>query len=479
MLDISSKINPNKIFTVQHSELQDRWDADMVLYNKIIHNFKYKSVFLKDLLSKNPQYGANESGIERTSLREPRYIRITDIDEYGMLKNELGATAQNIEERFILENNDILFARSGNTVGKAYIHKEKNVDYECFFAGYMIRFVLDKNKVLPDYVFTYTQLNIYKNWVKAVQRTAGQPNINAEEYKSLKIPLPTVEIQMEIVSIIQKAYQQKHKKEAEAKALLKSVDYYLLAELGITKPERKSSLSDRIFITDFSTITGKRLDPLPYDTNTKELKNAIINVDPQYFCILSLRSFILQSMAGDWGVDEKDDDGDIEFVKCLVIRATEFNNEYNLNLDNSRVKYRLINKNKFDKIDVQPNDLLIEKSGGSVDQPVGRVALITKDIFEENNLFYSNFIHKIRVDNSKIYPEYLFCFLKTIYNIKLTESMQSQTNGIRNLIMENYLNQSIVVPVDETGAINLEKQKEIAHKIQNIRSKAKKLKTNS
>ncbi len=87
------------------------------------------------------------------------------------------------------------------------------------------------------------------------------------------------------------------------------------------------------------------------------------------------------------------------------------------------------------KLDIQPSDLLIEKSGGSPDQPVGRISLLTRDLFENHELCFSNFIHKIRVDESQIEPEYLFSFLKTIHNIKITEIMQSQTNGIRNLIM--------------------------------------------
>ena len=209
---------------------------------------------------------------------------------------------------------------------------------------------------------------------------------------------------------------------------------------------------------------GGRFDPKLYDNNTKPLKRAIEN---NKFTNTALKDLILQSAAGDWGKDENEESG-FDSIKCLVIRATEFDNQYNLNLDNSRVKYRMIRQVKLARIDIQENDLLIEKSGGSPDQPVGRIAIITKEMIENNQLCYSNFIHKIRIDCEKINPEYLFCFLKTLHNIKLTDAMQSQTNGIRNLIMNNYFNQCIVLPP-------MAKQTEIANHIEDIRSRAKAL----
>lgn len=248
------------IFYTKFSEISgDRFDPQMVLYKTSTNQFKYDTVLFKDLLFTNPMYGANEAGIERTNEDEPRYIRITDIDEFGNLKEGLGVTAQVIEEKYFLNENDLLFARSGATVGKAYIHRKR--DYECFFAGYMIRFVVDSNKIDPYYVFLYTQLDIYKQWIQAIQRAAGQPNINAEEYKSLPIPIPPKNIQQEIINKIQKAYKQKEQKEKEAHNKLESIDKYLLQEIGIElSSDEKACLEDRVFVRKFSEISTKRFD---------------------------------------------------------------------------------------------------------------------------------------------------------------------------------------------------------------------------
>ena len=115
---------------------------------------------------------------------------------------------------------------------------------------------------------------------------------------------------------------------------------------------------------------------------------------------------------------------------------------------------------------ILPNDLLIEKSGGSEDQPVGRISILTEDILQAHQIAYSNFIHKMTVEG--INPMYLYFYLKTMHNIGITDSMQSQTNGIRNLIMKEYYDQIIVIPP-------LQKQQEIVNHISSIRQQAKAL----
>ena len=264
---VPQHIDKNKIFIVKRSEIEGRLDPKMALHNRNVQNWAYPKVRLKDILLVKPQYGAAESGIARTNLRSPRYIRITDIDEYGLISHDdLGATANTVEEQYILHQNDLLIARSGATVGKAYIHKD--CPYTCFFAGYLIRFVINPIKALPDYIFAFTLSNTYKEWVSAIQRPSGQPNINAEEYQSLEIPMPPIDIQERVVSIIRTAYSEKQNKDLQAQQLLDSIDTYLLDEFGISLPEVHNELKDRIFILNRSELEG-RLDPTVYKDGIK------------------------------------------------------------------------------------------------------------------------------------------------------------------------------------------------------------------
>ncbi|MCI0449960.1 MAG: restriction endonuclease subunit S [Chlorobi bacterium] len=445
--------------------MSERFDPLYLKYILSLIHSKYQALPLKRLLSKPPQYGANEEGVLRTDLLQPRYIRITDIDEFGILKKELGFTAKVIDKKYILNENDLLLARSGNTVGKSYIHKKENIAEECFFAGYMIRFVLNHELIMPDFVFYFTQLNPYKNWVNAIKRPTGQPNINAEEYKELKVPILKLTEQKKIVSILNDAYEGYKQSLNKAILLLNSIDDYLLKELGIKLPKNKwSVLKYRVFLSNITEVAQQRLDPKGhhpyYDLLKESIKKCRYSVKP-------LTNLISHFCNGDWGIDEEKIENPKLFERCLVIRSTEIDNEFNINFESGREKFRFISKRKLETFNIKNNDILIERSGGSPDQPVGRVAFIEKPYINNTRISFGNFLSKIKV-NQEVDSSYLFNFLKTIHNIGLTEVMQTQTHGIRNLLIREYLSQFIPIP-------QLKKQHQIAEHIAQIRSEAKRM----
>ncbi len=146
------------------------------------------------------QYGANESGIPFTA-ENPRYIRITDIDLQGNLKDEGKLSLpSDIATPYILEDGDILFARSGATVGKSFIFKKC---YETSaFAGYLIRYKPNKNLVVPEFVYNFTLGSGYVFWISQIFIQATIQNISAEKYKNLQIAVPSLKEQKSIVDYI-------------------------------------------------------------------------------------------------------------------------------------------------------------------------------------------------------------------------------------------------------------------------------------
>jgi len=152
---------------------------------------------LADLCSIAGQYGAGVSSRPYDSAL-PRYIRITDITDNGRLTPDPVSPSgpnQVWRDNFVSPG-DILFARSGATVGKTYLHREEHGP--CVFAGYLIRFRPEPDKLLPEFLFRYTQTAAYRAWVKQRQRVVAQPNINARQYgRELMLPVPPLPLQNE------------------------------------------------------------------------------------------------------------------------------------------------------------------------------------------------------------------------------------------------------------------------------------------
>ena len=145
---------------------------------------------IKDIATEKLSYGSGASAVPFN--KSVRYIRITDINEYGELKDE--KVSPNIyDEKYLLAEGDILFARSGATVGKTYLHKQNEIP--CIYAGYLIRLRPNELLVLPNYVYYYTKSNYYKSFICANQRVVAQPTINAKQYGDLDIPLPPLSLQ--------------------------------------------------------------------------------------------------------------------------------------------------------------------------------------------------------------------------------------------------------------------------------------------
>lgn len=139
--------------------------------------------------------------------------------------------AESYSDIHLLAPDDILFARTGGTVGKTYYY-DGSIG-PAVFAGYCIRFRFDKTKVLPKYVYWYTKTKRYADWVHGIRRPAGQPNINRSEFLSLQIPLPSPAIQTTLSEVLDAAFERREGKLLEAEKMLKGANSYIAERLGI------------------------------------------------------------------------------------------------------------------------------------------------------------------------------------------------------------------------------------------------------
>ena len=155
---------------------------------------EYKS--LDEISNGKLSYGSGAKAIEYDG--KIRYIRITDIDEKGQLKEEK-VSPDTVEDKYTLEKGDILFARSGATVGKTYYY---NLMDKAIYAGYLIKLSVDSSQALSRYVYYCVNTSNYEKFVLQSKSNASQPNINAQQYANFGIPLPPLHVQQRIVSIL-------------------------------------------------------------------------------------------------------------------------------------------------------------------------------------------------------------------------------------------------------------------------------------
>lgn len=368
--------------------------------------------------------------------------------EYTQSLNELGlSTSRLFDEK-------VLVITIAANIGYTAI-----LDYAACFPDSLVALTPKGNDLTLEYLNIYIRL--IRQHIENLAPQAAQKNINLKQLGKLPVIIPDKDVQQEIISIMENAYSKQIQLKNEAQALLESIDTYLLQELGIVLPlEEKNELESRMYYVSSNKILGDRFDPRKYNKKYQCLFSAIENTP---ISRKPLKDLITDSISGNWGKDESVTDENL--VCCLTIRSTEFDNRYNLNLDGNRVKFRKFEPEIYEKIKLLPNDILIEKSGGSENQPVGRVAFIEKEMTKPQSLAYSNFIQKIVINEDIAIPRYVYEYLRLIHNIKLTEVMQTQTNGIRNLIMKEYLNLGIILP-------KMDKQKVIVKEILRKRKQA-------
>jgi len=172
-------------------------DSGVVWLGDIPEHWEVKR--FKFLLSEPFKYGANEAAeIDDPNL--PRYIRITDVKDDGNLRDDtFRSLPEEIAKDYILEESDILLARSGATVGKTFIYRKSWG--KAAYAGYLIRArVSGQNN--SNFIYKFLQSKLYWDWVKSIFIQATIQNISAEKYSNLFITIPPLNEQEKIAQFL-------------------------------------------------------------------------------------------------------------------------------------------------------------------------------------------------------------------------------------------------------------------------------------
>lgn len=148
-------------------------------------------------LSSSFEYGLNAAAKEFDG--KNKYIRITDIDDETRLFSTSDITSPNTDlsnaENYILKKGDIVFARTGASVGKSYIYRDS--DGLVYYAGFLIRARI-KPEYDADFIFQNTLTKRYEKFINIISQRSGQPGVNAQEYATYETLLPKYDEQVKI-----------------------------------------------------------------------------------------------------------------------------------------------------------------------------------------------------------------------------------------------------------------------------------------
>lgn len=177
-----------------------------------------------------------------------------------------------------------------------------------------------------------------------------------------------------------------------------------------------------------------------------------------------IKKLITERITGEWGSPSSEGNG----VK--VLRTTNFTNEGVI--DYSEVVIRDIDKSKIERKKLKAGDIIIEKSGGSPTQPVGRVVFFEGS---DETFLSNNFTAALRPDSIKVFPKFLFYILFNAHKRGLTLKHQNRTTGIINLRLDDYLSQKINLPSNYSDQIRIATVLEKAEKLIRQRKESIKL----
>lgn len=217
------------------------------------------------------KYGANEPA-ESENKNYPRYIRITDIDNNGNLKDETFKSLEPAKAtEYLLEKGDVLFARSGATVGKTYIFNEP---YEACFAGYLIKASCSSG-LTPQFLFYYTNSGMYNNWKNSIFIQSTIQNIGADKYSLLPLPLPPLAEQEAIAAWLDEKCEE--------------------IDAAIAKVDREIELIDELKQSEISRVVTRGLNP---DAPLRPSGIDWIGDIPEHWAMARIRNIIEQTKNG-------------------------------------------------------------------------------------------------------------------------------------------------------------------------------------
>ena len=193
-----------------------------------------------------------------------KYIRITDIDENTSKysNKDIVSPDGELEDKYIVKKNDILFARTGASTGKTYLYDKK--DGKLYYAGFLIKANIINHDA--NFIFQQTHTSKYNRWIKVMSMRSGQPGINSQEYGSYKFSITSKTEEYKISKMLQlldKKIELQSKKIEDLKLFKKGLIEFEFSNSNYNEINLKEILKER------KTYSEKGLE-FPHVTLSKD-----------------------------------------------------------------------------------------------------------------------------------------------------------------------------------------------------------------
>ena len=464
---LTENIDPNKVFIINRSELEGRLDINFNSFSirKIVERIKSKGALKLIDITEPIKNGSTPSDgkFENSGVT---YYRSQDFTLYSFSKNQYISEIFNSKIiRSYIKKGDILLAVVGATLGKVgYVYSE---ELEGNINQNIARIRINDERFLSEFVAIYLNSNIGQKLIQRYATITTQAYLNNQQLGKIPIPLLKIEVQQNIINILKSAYLKKQQKEAEAQRLLDSIDDYLLGELGITLPKEEEYLPQntdknnsynldndnplvkkgRLFLTNLSEVTGKRIDPDYYSIYYKKI---IAKIEKGKYSMDTISNNCINVFSGKTPSSSEYSKDNTVYPIIKVSSYTDYK------IDVEKVAFAT-NKQPFN---ILKGDIFILSAAHQAEYVGKHIKYL-----EETPKCPTSFVGEllcIRVNEEKLLSNYLFSLLNTkYYKILINREKTGQTSHIYPKDIEN-----IKIPLPP-----LEKQNEIAVHISQIRSK--------
>ncbi|MXV82527.1 hypothetical protein F4Z98_04060 [Candidatus Poribacteria bacterium] len=379
------------------------------------------------------------------------FLRVQNVTEYGIDLSDAKFITTEVHNSMLrrskLKKDDLAFTITGRIGSVAVIPD----NFEGNINQHSVRFQLNSqfaNITSPRYIAAFLNSTLGRS-LSIREITGGtRPALDYKALRSLKVILPALSIQNDIIEIMQAAYTAKKQKDQEADAILDSIDDYMLAELGVEIPITEEK---RCFVVYTGETAGRRIDSFYYQEHYKVLQNLLNGLD-NVESLIGLLQLIGSGMRPEGGV------ANIE-SGVLSFGGEHINNQCEIEVSTPRYvpwEFHYLHN----KTETQLNDLLLVKDGATT----GKIGIVSNPTHIGQNINEHLFLLRTR-DN--VNPVYLLNFLNSC--LGQLQIQREITGGTVTGITKGVVRRLKIIMPDE------EKQTEIVNHITEIRGYAKRL----